>query len=84
MSQIAKLESQIDEALERLKSALQARDARKSAPPETPGLAERMAEVETENASLSDELERLRMKRDKDVAALDDLILQLKPLIAEA
>ena len=46
-------------------------------------LLERLAALESENAELADELERLRVKRDKDVAALDDLIAQLKPLIEE-
>ena len=35
------------------------------------------------NAELAEELEQMRVKRDKDVAALDDLIAQLKPLIEE-
>ena len=39
--------------------------------------------VEQDKAALQDELERLRVKRDKDVAALDELIAQLKPLIEE-
>ena len=43
----------------------------------------RVAKLEAENAALLDELERLRDKRDKDVAALDELIAQLKPLIEE-
>ena len=46
-------------------------------------LRDRIAALESEKAELADELERLRVKRDKDVAALDDLIAQLKPLIEE-
>ena len=46
-------------------------------------LIDRIAALEAEKAELADELERLRVKRDKDVAALDDLIAQLKPLIEE-
>ena len=40
-------------------------------------------QLEQDKAALEDELERLRAKRDKDVAALDELIAQLKPLIEE-
>ena len=46
-------------------------------------LRDRIAALESEKAELADELDRLRVKRDKDVAALDDLIAQLKPLIEE-
>ena len=62
---------------------------RPARPPSRPqpgeqALRERIATLEAEKAELAEELERLRVKRDKDVAALDDLIAQLKPLIAEA
>ncbi len=80
MSQISQLEDQIREALERLRSSLAARDA---AQPDERELLERVAKLESENSSLTNELERLREKRDKDVAALDELIAQLKPLIEE-
>jgi chromosome segregation ATPase len=36
-----------------------------------------------ENARLAEELAELRAKRERDVASLDELITQLKPLIAE-
>jgi ABC-type phosphate transport system auxiliary subunit len=82
MSQINQIEVQIAEALNRLRLA------------SMPGLAKgenrdvaalhlRLAELEKEKANLAGELESLRAKRDKDVAALDDLIAQLKPLIEE-
>ncbi len=91
MSEISQLDDQIAEALGRLRSALAEReagakaalDAASSASPEEPELRARIAELEARNAELAEELEQLRVKRDKDVAALDDLIAQLKPLIEE-
>jgi hypothetical protein len=83
MSQITQLEAQLTEALDRLRSALAARAAAAVPQPGERALLERLAALESENAELADELERLRVKRDKDVAALDDLIAQLKPLIEE-
>ncbi len=84
MSQITELESQLAEALDRLRAAVSAREAAAATAPDERALRERVATLEAEKAELADELERLRVKRDKDVAALDDLIAQLKPLIAEA
>ena len=83
MSQITQLEAQLSDALDRLRSALSARDAAALPRPDERALIDRIGRLESEKAALSDELERLRVKRDKDVAALDDLILQLKPLIEE-
>ena len=83
MSQITQLEAQLAEALDRLRSALAARDAAAAPQPDEQALRDRIAALESEKAELADELERLRVKRDKDVAALDDLIAQLKPLIEE-
>ena len=71
------------EALDRLRSALAARGAAARPLPDQQALIDRIAALEAEKAELADELERLRVKRDKDVAALDDLIAQLKPLIEE-
>jgi hypothetical protein len=82
MSQFSQLEALLAEALDRLRSAIAARDDA-AARPEEQSLRERVAPLEAEKAALADELERLRVKRDKDVAALDDLIAQLKPLIEE-
>ena len=83
MSQITELEAQLAEALDRLRSALAAREAAAAPQPDEQALRDRIAALEAEKAELADELDRLRVKRDKDVAALDDLIAQLKPLIAE-
>jgi hypothetical protein len=83
MSQITELGTQLADALDRLRSALAARDAAVAVQPDKRALHDRIAALEAEKAELADELERLRAKRDKDVAALDDLIAQLKPLIEE-
>jgi hypothetical protein len=82
MSQISQLEAQLSEALDRLRAALAARGAAAPQPSEQ-ALLDRIARLEGEKAELAAELEQLRVKRDKDVAALDDLIAQLKPLIEE-
>ncbi len=81
MSQIIEIEGQIAEALDRLRTAV----AGRYVPAEgDAGLVERVAQLEREKIALAAELERLRAKRDVDVAALDELIAQLKPLIEEA
>ena len=83
MSQISELEVQLSEALDRLRSALASRAAAARPQPDQQALLDRIAALEAEKAELADELEQLKVKRDKDVAALDDLIAQLKPLIEE-
>ncbi len=73
MTDTSQLETRLSEALERLRGAIAARAAAERAPSEdTATLHERIAE-----------LAHLRAKREKDVAALDELITQLKPLIEE-
>ena len=83
MSQITDLEAQLAEAFDRLRNTLAAKAAAARPQPGERVLEERIAALEAEKAELADELERLRVKRDTDVAALDDLIAQLKPLIEE-
>jgi hypothetical protein len=83
MTQLSQLEDLLAEALDRLRAALASRDALAAAQPDERALNDRVAALEAEKAALADELDRLRIKRDKDVAALDDLIAQLKPLIEE-
>lgn len=83
MSQITELESQLAEALDRLRSVVVARATAAAPRPGEQELHDRIAVLEAEKVELADELDRLRAKRDKDVAALDDLIAQLKPLIEE-
>lgn len=82
MSQISQLESQIAEALNRLRSAATPSVA-VGADADARGLHARLVDLEKEKAALAGELQSLQAKRDKDVAALDDLIVQLKPLIEE-
>ena len=52
MSQITELESQLQEALERLRSALAARDAAALPHPDEQALLERIAALESEKAEL--------------------------------
>jgi uncharacterized coiled-coil DUF342 family protein len=83
MTQISQLDAQAAAAIGRLRAALDARDAAAVPEPEIVDLEARIKALSAENAELLDELERLRAKRDKDVAALDELLAQLKPLIEE-
>lgn len=83
MAQSGGIEERIASAIGRLRSALDARDAAAAPDPDFEALNARIAQLEQDKAALEDELERLRAKRDKDVAALDELIAQLKPLIEE-
>lgn len=83
MAQSSGVDDRIAAAIERLRAALDARDAAAAPAPDVEALQARVRELEQEKAALGDELDRLRAKRDKDVAALDELIVQLKPLIEE-
>ena len=83
MAQSGGIEERIAAAVGRLRAALNARDAAAAPDPDLEALHARIRELEQDKAALQDELERLRVKRDKDVAALDELIAQLKPLIEE-
>lgn len=83
MGQINELETQFARALDRLRAAVAARRTSGEAPDDD-AMRQRIASLENDKAKLLDELVDIRAKRDKDVAALDDLISQLKPLIEEA
>jgi chromosome segregation ATPase len=83
MNETTSLDARIAAAVGRLRAALDARDAAAAPDPDVEALRGRIRALEAEKAELKDELERLRVKRDKDVAALDELIAQLKPLIEE-
>jgi hypothetical protein len=83
MTETNDLDARIAAAIGRIRVALDARDAALAPDPDTAAFSGRIAALEAENAELAEELERLRAKRDKDVAALDELIAQLKPLIEE-
>jgi len=74
MDELRALEARLDEALsvlERSSSAPGAEDAG------------RIAELEAENRALSERLEQVTSEREKDLAQLDTLIAQLRPLIEE-
>ena len=83
MTDSNQLDALISQALDRLRTAITAREAAAAASPDEAALVQRVGELERENARLGEELDNLRAKRDKDVAALDELIAQLKPLIEE-
>lgn len=83
MTDSTPVEAVISDAIERLRSAVAAREAALAATPDEAQLSERLVSLEREKSRLENELEELRQKRDKDVAALDELIAQLKPLIEE-
>jgi hypothetical protein len=83
MSQISQLENRFTVALNRLRAAIDDRPAAPAAGTPDASLAGRVEELEKERIALNAELERLREKRDRDVAHLDELIAQLKPLIDE-
>jgi DNA repair exonuclease SbcCD ATPase subunit len=83
MTEPSELDDLISDALDRLRAALDSREEAVAARPSETALTERVAELERDNARLAEELANLRDKRDKDVAALDELIAQLKPLIEE-
>ena len=83
MSEINQLEIQFARALDRLRDAIAARGPSETKLDAEP-LQQRVASLENDKAKLLEELVSIRVKRDKDVAALDHLISQLKPLIEEA
>ncbi len=82
MGQVNQLEIQFARALDRLREAIATRAPAGEAP-EAEQLRRRVASLENDKAKLLEELVSIRAKRDKDVAALDQLISQLKPLIEE-
>lgn len=83
MTETSSIDARIASAIGRIRAALDARAAARAPTPDNAAAAERIKALEAANAELVEELERLRIKRDKDVAALDELIAQLKPLIEE-
>lgn len=83
MTENSQVEADVTGAIERLRNALAAREAARATTPDEAQLADRLSMLEREKARLENELQELRAKRDKDVAALDELIAQLKPLIEE-
>ena len=82
MTQIDQLEIELAKGLDRLRAAL-ATSSEKGHSSEGP-LKAKVSSLENDKSRLLEELVAVRSKRDRDVAALDDLISQLKPLIEEA
>lgn len=82
MSQITDLENQLAAAFDRLRAGV-ARGGSAGVDADSDSLRVRISDLETEKAGLAAQLNGLQSKRDKDVAALDELIAQLKPLIEE-
>lgn len=83
MSQINQLEVQLARALDRLREAISTTEQAASGSDLEPLLQARVTSLENDKARLLEELVGVRSKRDEDVAALDALISQLKPLIEE-
>ncbi|WP_424927641.1 hypothetical protein [Amaricoccus tamworthensis] len=83
MSQIDQLEVQLARALDRLREAISTSERVASGSDVEPLLQARVTSLENDKARLLEELVGVRSKRDEDVAALDALISQLKPLIEE-
>lgn len=83
MTNSTPIDATISAAIERLRTAVADRDAALASTSGEAHLSDRLSGLEREKARLEAELEQLRLKRDKDVAALDELIAQLKPLIEE-
>ena len=75
MTELKTLEARLDAALSALEKAAASGDG---------GGASRIAALEAENRALEDQLAALTEEREKDLAQLDQLIAQLRPLIEEA
>lgn len=73
-----------EELSERLNRALDALAAKAEAAAGAPAdQSDRVAELEAENRDLRQRLESLHAAREQDLAELDQLLAQLKPLIEE-
>lgn len=79
MTDLKSLEARLDAALTALEKAAAPRAAPDSGAP-----AARIAELEAENRALEERLAAVTDEREKDLAQLDALIAQLRPLIEEA
>lgn len=74
MSDLKDLEARLDAALARLAAA----------PPAAGPDPDALSALEARNTELSQKLAALSAQRDKDLAQLDELLAQLRPLIDEA
>ncbi|MEM8871533.1 MAG: hypothetical protein AAGB10_04400 [Pseudomonadota bacterium] len=78
MSNLKSLEARLEAAFEGL-------EARLAAPfPDGPEDPVQVAQLQAENKALSDQVELLTQRRDEDLAQLDALLEQLRPLIEES
>lgn len=78
MSDLKSLEARLEAAFEHL-------EARLAAPaPQAAGEPGDLARLQAENSALSEQVSVLTRKRDEDLAQLDTLLAQLRPLIEEA
>lgn len=73
MSDLKSLEARLDAALERISAATPAG-----------GESADAAKLAAENQALADKLDALNAQRNQDLAQLDELLGQLRPLIEEA
>ncbi len=78
MSDLKRLEAGLDAALQHL--------AASAKPPSIPPTADTAAltQLQDENRALTEKLATLKAQRDQDLAQLDELLAQLRPLIEEA
>ncbi|MBB5516558.1 putative membrane protein YccC [Rubricella aquisinus] len=77
MSDLDALEERIGAAMGRIKAAV---DEARAAPKEDPAALRRAERI---NEALRNRLKEAERKREADVAQLDDLISQLRPLVEE-
>lgn len=75
MRDLAAIEERLERAVAKIEDAF--RNARRGEPDND------VSVLAAENASMQNELERLRAQRNEDVAQLDSLIAQLTPLVDE-
>ena len=81
MTTIEDLTTRMETAMQRIRVAV---DTVASAPVSGDGaLAEKVETLTHENLSLQNELQDMKAQRDRDLAELDSLVAQLKPLIGE-
>ena len=81
MSELSTLEARLEAALVQLATAIRSRPV--SGADASDGM-ERINKLEAENTDLSTSLQKLQKQRQRDVADLDALLEQLKPLVEEA
>lgn len=81
MSELSTLEARLEAALVQLATAIRSRPV--SGVDASDGM-ERINKLEAENTDLSTSLQKLQKQRQRDVADLDALLEQLKPLVEEA